>query len=90
MEVATNGPDGAAVILERIADDLGVINRFYGVPTPTMVEKRAALELQEVEMITKVIMGDPLEQFDTFVSDWHRTGGDAITDEVNAWYAQNR
>ncbi len=90
VEVATNGPDGAAVILERIAGDLGMINRFYGMPTPTMAEKKAALDLQEVEMITKVIMGDPLERFDTFVSDWHRTGGDAITEEVNAWYAENR
>lgn len=90
VEVATNGPDGSVTILERVAEDMGMMNRFYGTPTPVMAEKMAALQTMEVEMITKIIMGDPIERFDQFVEDWRRTGGDAIIEEVNVWYADNR
>jgi len=52
------------------------------------VERRATLEQMEKEMIVKVIMGAAsIDEFDKFVSDWYQLGGQAITDEVNAWYA---
>ncbi len=89
VEVATNGPDGAVPILEGVLADLGILNRFYGTPTPTMAEKLPTLQTMETEMITKVIMGDSIELFDKFVEDWYVLGGAEIVDEVNAWANEN-
>ncbi len=89
VEVATNGEGGAVSILEWIADGNGIMNQFYGAPTPVMGEKMATLRTLEDEMVTKVIMGDPIERFDQFVADWRRLGGDEITSEVNAWKQAN-
>jgi putative aldouronate transport system substrate-binding protein len=89
VEVATNGEGGAVSILEQIAAGNGTMNQFYGAPTPVMSEKMATLKTMEDELITKVIMGDPIERFDQFVADWHRLGGQDITAEVNQWKQQN-
>jgi putative aldouronate transport system substrate-binding protein len=89
VEVATNGPNGAVSILDRITNDLGMLNRFYGTPTPTMAEKLPTLQTMEAEMITKVIMGDSIDKFDKFVQDWYQMGGTDIVTEVNAWAASN-
>ncbi len=89
VEVATNGPNGSTAILSRIAEDLGMLNRFYGTPTPTMASKMPTLATMEDEMVTKVIMGSPIELFDEFVQDWYRLGGSEIVEEVNLWAQQN-
>jgi len=89
VEVATNGPNGSIPILERVLDDLGMLNRFYGTPTKTMAEKLPTLQTMETEIFTKIIMGDPIDRFDQFVEDWYRTGGTDIVEEVNLWAASN-
>jgi putative aldouronate transport system substrate-binding protein len=89
VEVATNGPNGSTSILERIAGDLGMLNRFYGPPTPTMAEKLPTLQTMESERITKIIMGESIDTFDKFVEDWYQLGGTKIVEEVNLWAAQN-
>jgi putative aldouronate transport system substrate-binding protein len=89
VEVATNGPDGAVPILESVLGDRGMLNRFYGTPTPTMAAKLPTLQTMETEMITKIIMGDSIELFDQFVEDWYGLGGTEIVDEVNQWAAKN-
>jgi putative aldouronate transport system substrate-binding protein len=38
VEVATNGPGGASSILQQIQEGSGLMNRFYGPPTPTMAQ----------------------------------------------------
>ncbi|AZN41660.1 extracellular solute-binding protein [Paenibacillus albus] len=59
---------------------------FYGAPTPTMVEKKQALDKMEQEAFTKIIMGAaPIAEFDNFVANWKKLGGDQITQEVNDW-----
>jgi putative aldouronate transport system substrate-binding protein len=85
VEVATNGPTGAVSILEEILEDRGIMNQFYGTPTPTMAEKMSTLQTMQDVMITKVIMGDSIELFDQFVEDWYQLGGTEIVDEVNDW-----
>jgi ABC-type sugar transport system, periplasmic component len=67
-----------------------VFNEFYGVNTPTMTEKQPTLEKMLAEMMTKIIMGHSLDEFDKFVTDWKKLGGDKITEEVNAWYEKNK
>jgi putative aldouronate transport system substrate-binding protein len=89
VEVATNGPNGAVTILESVLKDRGMLNRFYGPPTPTMAAKLPTLQTMEAEMITKIIMGDPIERFDQFVEQWNQMGGAEIVDEVNQWANNN-
>ncbi|MDR0999310.1 MAG: extracellular solute-binding protein [Clostridiales bacterium] len=73
-------------------DNLYFYNGFYGAPTETMASKgsnlvKGATDLSKMEneVFTKIIMGAPIESFDTFVADWERLGGDQITEEVNQW-----
>lgn len=89
VEVATNGPDGAVPILEGVLGEGGILNRFYGTPTPTMAEKLPTLQTMETEMVTRVIMGEPIELFDQFVEEWYALGGSEIVEEVNAWAEKN-
>lgn len=63
---------------------------FITVPTPSMVQKKANLDKMELEMITKIILGGPLDAFDTFVKDWKRLGGDDMTKEANDWYSSQK
>lgn len=90
VEVATNGPDGSVPILESILADRGMLNRFYGTPTASMAAKMPTLETMETEMITKVIMGEPIELFDQFVQNWYQLGGTEIEEEVNQWADKNQ
>jgi putative aldouronate transport system substrate-binding protein len=89
VEVATNGPNGASAILMEILEDRGLMNRFYGPPTPTMAITMPTLQSMEAETIIRVIMGEPISLFDQFVSDWFEMGGTEIVDEVNQWAVQN-
>ncbi len=80
------GPEGSyKAINHYVTNNLAISNQFYGLPTKTMTEKMATLDKMEIEMATKIIMGAPLDEFDKFVADWKRLGGDAITQEVNDW-----
>lgn len=89
VEVATNGPNGSSAVLMQVLKDRGLMNRFYGPPTPTMAVKLPTLQSMEDEMIIKVIMGGPIDLFDQFVSDWYKLGGTDIVEEVNQWAADN-
>jgi putative aldouronate transport system substrate-binding protein len=89
VEVATNGPNGASAILESIVEDRGMLNQFYGPPTPTMAEKMPTLQTMESEMITKVIMGESIDLFDQFVENWYQMGGTKIVEEINLWAEAN-
>lgn len=89
VEVATNGPNGSSAILMQVLKDRGILNRFYGPPTPTMATKFPTLQSLESEVVIKVIMGEPIETFDKFVTDWYKLGGTEIVQEVNQWAAKN-
>ncbi|MFD0713572.1 extracellular solute-binding protein [Paenibacillus sp. GCM10027626] len=65
--------------------NLAMMDEFYGAPTKTAVEKGSTLSKMEIETFTKIIMGDKIENFDKFVEDWKRLGGDDWTNEVNEW-----
>ncbi|MBP3965885.1 extracellular solute-binding protein [Paenibacillus lignilyticus] len=62
---------------------------YLGANTPTMVEKQGVLDKLQNETFTKIIMGAaPIEEFDKFVEQWKKLGGDQITSEVNDWAAK--
>ncbi|MCC3375248.1 extracellular solute-binding protein [Cohnella sp. REN36] len=89
-EYLISGPNGAVSLYPDIKkNNLFMQNKFYGAPTPTMVEKNAILLKKRDEVFIKIIMNQaPVDEFDKFVSDWKKLGGDQITQEVNDWYAK--
>ncbi|WP_168120037.1 extracellular solute-binding protein [Paenibacillus sp. HB172176] len=65
----------------------GIPDLYTGLPTDGMGEYGAKLSSLENETFTKMIMGViPLDDFDKFVAQWKKDGGDEITQEVNEWY----
>ena len=81
------GPTGAMqrVIKPYVEADSFVQNAFYGAPTKTMVSRQSTLDTMELETFTKIIQGASMDEFDSFVENWKKLGGDDITAEVNAW-----
>jgi putative aldouronate transport system substrate-binding protein len=66
-------------------------NLFNGAPTPTMVDRWAQMKELSDTTITKMILGelDPIADFDSYINDWNKMGGDKVVEEVNAWYRVN-
>ncbi|MDF2661455.1 MAG: hypothetical protein K0Q94_4246 [Paenibacillus sp.] len=91
-EYAQNGPGGSGAIIDDIIrNDRFQPNRYTSTPTPTMTERGEALNKLRDETFLRIIAGTaPIEEFDNYVYDWKRLGGDAITQEVNAWYAAQK
>lgn len=60
---------------------------FTGAPTPTQLSRGDMLSKLEKEVLNKIIYDKAsIDEFDAFVEKWKSTGGDQITEEVNAWY----
>lgn len=76
----------SAIVDEYIDNNQFMPDQFISTPTPAMAKKWANLLKMEDEMITNIILGEPISQFDRFVSDWKKLGGDEITKEVNEWH----
>ena len=56
---------------------------FFG-STKSMPLKWPTLDKMEQEMLLKIITGEkPVDYFDEFVTEWNKTGGEQITEEVN-------
>jgi putative aldouronate transport system substrate-binding protein len=85
---AVFGPGGTQSILEQVdKNNQSIFNEYYGAPTQTMIDKGATLAKIQNEMFLKIIMGKaPIDDFDKFVSQWRKLGGDQMTQEVNDWY----
>ncbi|TLS53187.1 extracellular solute-binding protein [Paenibacillus antri] len=84
----TFGEGGAFDVVNQYMQANNVlVNAFYGTPTETMAQVGATLQQLEMEVFTKIIMGAaPIDDFDKFVADWGKLGGDKITQEVNDWH----
>ncbi|WP_062105850.1 extracellular solute-binding protein [Bacillus niameyensis] len=82
--------DGGWATVEKIREKGNVVyNEFAGASTPTMVSKGSSLDKLTDETFTKIIMGsDSIDNFDKYVEDWKKLGGDKITEEVNEWYKE--
>lgn len=86
------GPEGGHQVTSRyIAEDLYYLNRFFGPDTPTMTENMSLITDLVSEMIVKIVMGEaPLDEFERYREKADALGLEQITDEVNAWLAQNQ
>ncbi|MNY15806.1 hypothetical protein D3C86_1490380 [compost metagenome] len=72
--------------LQRIAK-ASMKTDYTGIPTTTMGKSGAKLATLESEMFTKIVIGNlPITEFDTFVEEWKKNGGNDITKEVNEAY----
>lgn len=82
--------DGGWATVEKIREKGNVVyDEFTGGTTPTMVSKGSSLGKMTDETFTKMIMGsESIDNFDKYVKDWKKLGGDQITEEVNEWYKE--
>lgn len=87
-EVLISGPNGAVSHNPKIQQNKEYLqNKFYGAPTPTMADRQEILTKKRDEIFIKIIMNQvSVDEFDTFVEEWKKLGGDEITKEVNEWY----
>jgi putative aldouronate transport system substrate-binding protein len=88
-EYPISGPDGAfSIMYDYLQKDLYHFNEFYGSPGTAMMEKKPVLDAKMSEVFIKIIMNQvSIDEFDKFVEEWKKLGGDDITKEVNEWYA---
>ncbi|MFC5406985.1 extracellular solute-binding protein [Cohnella soli] len=91
-ELLISGPKGASSLVPDLQkNERFMRDKFYGAPTPAMVEKEAILNTKRDEIFVKIIMNQvSIDEFDKFVAEWKKLGGDQMTKEVNEWYAQNK
>ncbi|WP_256758422.1 extracellular solute-binding protein [Cohnella sp. WQ 127256] len=82
------GPGGSQSILEQVdKNNQWIFNEYYGAPTQTQIDKGATLSKIQNEVFLKIIMGkESIDEFDKFVEQWKKLGGDQLTKEVNDWY----
>jgi hypothetical protein len=65
-------------------------NAFLGADTEAITAvKSDLLDLESTAILEFITGARPLDDFDTFVQEWKDRGGDAYTQEVNAWAAAN-
>jgi putative aldouronate transport system substrate-binding protein len=85
------GPGGSQSVIEQYrTGNRVVLDEFIGFKTPTMLEKETTLNAKILEVYTRVIMGESLDEFDKLVKDWYALGGTQITAEANDWYKKNK
>lgn len=85
------GREGAEGVLDQYdQNNQFLFDKFEGAPTAMMVERQTTLEKMQNEVFVKIILGAPIEEFDKFVQDWNKLGGEQITKEVNDYYTSMR
>ncbi|MFD0869802.1 MULTISPECIES: extracellular solute-binding protein [Paenibacillus] len=87
-EYLISGPKGAYSHIPEIQKNKQYLqNKFYGAPTPAMADRQEILIKKRDEIFIKIIMNQvSVDEFDKFVEEWKKLGGDEITKEVNEWY----
>lgn len=66
----------------------GYVKAGYNGPlTENMNLYQKTIDASLLSAMAKVVMGDDASVFDKAVEDWYANGGQAITDDVNAYYA---
>jgi len=65
----------------------GILNQWIGVPTDRMVKMSPDMP-NEAQMEIGIITGTTgMDAWDKWVEQWKKSGGDAFTEDINAWYA---
>lgn len=81
------GPNSSGKVIDGyIQNNQFKPDKFTAAPTDAMIQKLPNLQKMEEQMISKIITGSSLDEFDKFVEQWKALGGEEITKEVNEWY----
>lgn len=68
----------------------GAVQAQYNGPiTENMALYEETINASLLSAMVKVIMGEDISVYEQAVADWYANGGQAITDDVNAFYAAN-
>ncbi|MEH7014338.1 extracellular solute-binding protein [Neobacillus niacini] len=91
-EWAISKPGGSFAIMDQYNEENRFqVDEFYGTLTPTMISKKGILDEKANEFYTKVIMNKAsIDDFDKFVKEWKKLGGEQMTKEVNDWYKSKK
>lgn len=82
------GYDGTYSVVNKMWNENRIlVNAYQTLKTDTMVEKQALLNEALQTAMTRVIMGEDISLYEKAVEDWYKNGGQAMTDEANAWYS---
>lgn len=74
----------------RFASQHARQSSYRSLPTPAMT-RYAPLLLKKNDMLIDIVLGNrPLDDFETYVSEWMNEGGREMTKEVNDWYHLGR
>jgi len=67
-----------------------VNNQYQFIPSDVMSAKLPTLIKMQEETMMKIIYGQaPVSDYDKFIENWKKLGGDEVTKEVNDWIAKN-
>ena len=62
-------------------------DKYYGIPSQNMRDLLPDLKKLEQEYFMGIVVGSKsLADFDEFVAEWRKAGGDEVQAEVNEWY----
>lgn len=87
----TYGPSGAFSIADSYEKNGQLLyDQFTGGITDTMVDRQIILRDLQLEAYMNIILGRSIDEFDQFVENWRKLGGDQITSEVNAWFRTSK
>ena len=81
--------DGYGVTIPLLAEGY-LVGGYNGPTTETMTLYQATINEALRNAMIKVIMGEDISVYEKAVEQWYATGGQDITDEVNAYFASNQ
>ena len=64
------------------------LDELHGMMPKSYIKVKGTLDQMENETFVKIIMGDDIDTFDTFVTTWRSMGGDTAIAEANAMFAK--
>ena len=65
-------------------------DEYQGMLSDDCTFDKISLDKTMQETFVNIIMGEPIDKFDSFVADWYKLGGESITAEVNEWYSKQQ
>lgn len=84
-------PKGSYAALDSLIQTDGFTYSAYNtLPTAKMSEVEATLDKLTKETIIKIVVGDSVDAYDTFLTSWYGLGGEEITQEAADWVKNNR
>ena len=83
-------PQGSyAALDELIRNDRFVYSAYNFLPSDNMAENASTLKKLTVETIAKIITGESVDSYDTFLQTWYTLGGQDVIDDAQAWADAN-